>query len=190
MKKLAFVVVSFLLVTGFALAAELTDPVMITSIGQSADLTIAKAMFKKAGVDTTQMVVEKLATSSKVPDSGGTVVLVVGASNKGLGEARISADSEIARAKSIIAAAHKNGSTVVLCHIGGKERRGEQSDAICKAVADEADFFLVKKDGDTDGLFAGIAKKNDKTYAGFDKITEGIKAIKNAYSAATPDAGK
>ncbi len=179
MKKLGLILIVALFTT-VAFAAELTEPILLTSIGQSADLSMAKAMLKKAGCDSAKLVVDKLATAAKVPE-GGTVAMVVGASNKGLGEARISVDTEIARAKTLIEAAKKAKAKILLIHVGGKERRGGQSEAICKAVADAADVLVVKKDGDTDSFFANIAKANKKPYHGFVKIPEGTKELATAF---------
>lgn len=178
--KLCTAILLTLFVVGMAFAADLTDPVLVTTIGQSADLHSAKLILKKAGVDTVKMVVDKLAGADKVP-ANGTVAMVVGASNKGLGEARISAESEIARAKAIIAEAKKKKAKILLIHIGGKERRGGQSDGINKTVADAADYFLVKKDGDTDNFFANLAKANKKPYVAIGKVGEGVAPLKTAF---------
>ncbi|MCX7836196.1 MAG: DUF6305 family protein [bacterium] len=162
-------------------AAEFfTEPVLLTSIGQSADLHTVKLMFKKAGVDTLKTTVNKLAGAGDVPKNG-TVVLVVGASQKGLGEARISTSSEIERAVAILQAAKTNKCKVMLVHIGGKERRGELSDDINRTVAEKADYLLVRSEGDQDGFFKNIATKNKKTYTTYVKTPEGIEKIKSAF---------
>ena len=134
---------------------------------------MAKLILKKTGIDTLQLTMDRLAGADKVP-AGGTVVMVVGASNKGLGEARISVDSEIARAKIIIDAAKKAKAKILLMHLGGKDRRGQLSDGINKVVADAADYFIVKKDGDEDGFFKAISSKNKKPYSAVAKVGEAV----------------
>ena len=178
--KLSAAILLTLFVAVMAFAADFSEPVLVTSIGQSADLHTAKLILKKAGIDSSKLVVEKLAGAANVP-ANGTIAMVVGASNKGLGEARISVDSEIARAKAIIADAKTKKAKIMLIHIGGKERRGPQSDGINKIVAESADYFLVLKSGDADNFFANLAKANKKPYIAISKAGEGVAPLKTAF---------
>lgn len=169
-----------LMVLGSVIAADLTEPVLLTSAGQSADLHTAKLILKKAGIDSSKIVMNKLAGANDVPKNA-TLAIVAGASQKGLGEARISTSSEIERVRVLLQAAKANKTKVLFIHIGGKERRGELSDDINKAVADGADYFLVRSEGDVDGFFKKIATANKKTYIVYAKTPEAIEKIKLAF---------
>ena len=70
----------------------------------------------------------KIAAPALAGTGAKTVLLVLGASSKGLGAAGISAQGEIDRTNLLIAEAKKQGIKIIGLHIGGKSRRGEMSD--------------------------------------------------------------
>ncbi len=131
------------------------EPVLITSIGQSADILMVKILAKKAGL---QFEVDKTAKVEKV-DSCKTLIVVCGGSTKGLGAAKIDKEDEYARAEKVIKRAKKNNVAVLAVHVGGKSRRGALSDYFNKLGAENADHIIVVKSGDADGYFTGIAKE-------------------------------
>jgi hypothetical protein len=88
-----------------------------------------------------------------------TVIIAVGASNKGFGQAGITAETEVARTKAILEAAKANGIAVICVHIGGAERRKGLSVQFVELVAPAADYLVVSQDGNADGYFSELSKR-------------------------------
>ena len=131
------------------------QPVLITSAGQSADVLMVKILAQKQGIKFT---FEKLAKAENLNDHA-TLILVCGGSSKGLGAANIDKDQELERVLLLIKRARDDNMNVIAMHVGGKARRGNLSDGFNTAAAENADFVLVVKGGDEDGLFRNIAKE-------------------------------
>ena len=107
-----------------------------------------------------------------------TLIVVTGASLKGMGAAGVSITDEIARVNALIAEAKKKGITVIGGHVEGMERRakgaaaGDNSDEqSIDAVCPKSNFLIVRKDGDEDGRFTAFQKKNIPVVF-FEKNTE------------------
>ena len=101
---------------------------------------------------------------------------MTGASLKGMGAAGVSIKDELARTDALIAEAKKAGVTIVCAHIEGMARRaqgaspGDNSDELSiDAVCPRAQAIIVRKDGDEDGRFTTIAKKQNIPMLGFEK---------------------
>ena len=169
------------LLPGLALSqpkAKFEQPVLITSAGQSADVTIAGMLFKKANVQA------KAIALAKATDLDGvkTLVVVAGFSSKGLGAAGISREQELARVKSLLAAAQEKKLKVVMLHIGGKARRGNQSDDFNKIAAEASSYLLVVKQGDEDQFFSKIAAEKKIPIDLVDKIADAVQPVGNAFA--------
>lgn len=134
-----------------------SQPVLITSAGQSADILMAKILAKKAGL---RFVFNKTATAADL-DTVKSVLIVCGGSTKGLGAAKIDKEQEYKRVEKLINAAKKQGIKIIAVHLGGKSRRGALSDYFNKLVAENADYLIVVKAGNEDGFFTDIAKKRN-----------------------------
>ena len=76
-------------------------PILVTSFGQSADTSMMDAIMKRSGVK--DYAFNALATDADIKNYK-TVIIVCGASSKGLGAAGISEADETARAEKIMAA--------------------------------------------------------------------------------------
>lgn len=129
------------------------QPILLTSVGQSADVEMVKVMIEKNSLNYT---IKSLATPDDLGDNK-TLLLAIGGSSKGLGAAGIDADQELERVKKLIAAADEKGLSIIAVHIGGEARRGELSDKFIAPSFEKADYAIVVKDGDKDGLMAGFA---------------------------------
>ena len=129
------------------------QPVLLTSVGQSADYEMVKTMLEKNNITYAK---EGLATSENIGDAK-TLILAVGGSSKGLGAAGIDADGELARVKELVDAADAKGLTIIALHIGGEARRGDLSDKFIAPSFEKADYAIVVKAGDKDGMMAGLA---------------------------------
>lgn len=136
---------------------QIKTPVLVTSVGQSADVSMLDALMKKIGAEYT---FNATATAEDVA-AAGTVIVASGASSKGLGAAGISVDAEAARAADILKAAKDNGVTVIMAHLGGAARRGSLSDQFNDLVLQDAAYIIVVEDGNTDGKFTDYASEHN-----------------------------
>jgi hypothetical protein len=127
-------------------------PILLTSAGQSADVQLANVLLKKAGL-TFRLV--KLASAGDLENSR-TLLLVVGASLKGLGAAGLDMAREKERVAALLAAAGRKSIPVVFLHLGGADRRGEITDALAAEYLPLAKIALVVKSGDRDGFFTRL----------------------------------
>ena len=133
-------------------------PVILTSIGQSADVDIVATHCKKINLDVYQNTTIK---AEELTSKYKTIILAVGGSNKGLGAAGIDADQELARTDALIAKAKEMGITVIAMHVGGADRRGTLSDSFIKPAFAAADIAIIVESGDTDNLMHDILAGNN-----------------------------
>ncbi|MFH0990695.1 MAG: DUF6305 family protein [bacterium] len=152
------------------LKAKFEQPVLVTSAGQSADVTIAGMLFKRAKI------VANTVPMAKVGDLDGvkTLVIVAGFSSKGLGAAGISREQELARVKSILATAKEKKIKILTLHLGGKARRGNQSDDFNALAAEASIHLIIVKQGDEDQFFSKIAGEKKIPIDLVDKIADAM----------------
>ena len=131
------------------------SPILLTSVGQSADVEMVKVMMDKGGLSPET---NSLATEADLGDSK-TLVLAIGGSSKGLVAAGIDANQELERVNKLIAAADEKGMTIIALHIGGEARRGDLSDKFVAPSFEKADYAIVVADGNKDGLMSDLASK-------------------------------
>lgn len=132
---------------------EFDQPMLITSVGQSADGQMVRVLAQRAGLN---FAYDSLAGAGAVGDYR-TVALVVGGSSKGLGAAGINPDQEEQRAQSLIAAAKNAGVKIIVMHVGGEARRGDLTDRFVRMVAPHANYMIVVADANLDNIFGQIA---------------------------------
>jgi len=176
MKKL-FVTLVFLLSALALFAAQFEKPATLTSIGQSADVQMVKALLKKAGVEAK---FDALITDAGLKDEK-TLVLAIGGSSKGLGAAGIKAEDELARAEKLIKAAKAKNIKIIGLHIGGEARRGELSDKFVKVAAPYCDYLIVVNEGNKDGLFTKTAAEKKIQLETVPKITNAVEPLKKLF---------
>lgn len=153
---------------------DLEGPVFLTSVGQSADVSMLDALMKKVGVDYT---FNATATSDDISGSK-TVIIASGASSKGLGAAGISADDEIARADKILQVCVDEDITVIMAHLGGVSRRGELSDKFADMVLEYSQGILMVEDGNDDGKFSDFAEEKNIPITLVNTIADCIEPLK------------
>ena len=132
------------------------QPVLVTSSGQALDAFTVKTLLGRAGVNANYdpRRPRRRSTTSR------RVIIAVGASNKGFGQAGITAETEMARTKAILDAAKAKGIAVICVHIGGAERRKGLSVQFVELVCPAADHMVVSKDGNEDDYFSELSKQN------------------------------
>ena len=145
-----FVGVATIIFSSVSLAAD----VVLTPFGQSPDAMMVRVVLKKLGVDGR---LEKILQADGLQDEKVLITVVAG-SSKGLGEAGIDKDAEIARMKGVAEAAKAKGMKVLVMHIGGKGRRGTLTDVFIVEAVPMADKLIVVEGGDYDGLFTGLVE--------------------------------
>jgi hypothetical protein len=146
--------------------AKFQQPVLITSAGQSADVKLVKLLAMKQSLDAET----KLMAGDADLENIATLVIVPGFSSKGLGAAGISQEDELQRVEALLNAANKRGIPIVMVHVGGKARRGGQSDSYCQMVAENSREMIVVSQGDEDGFFTKIAEEKGIPITTVDKI--------------------
>jgi hypothetical protein len=173
-----------LLVIGFASAAwaqpaapKAQAPVLVTSCGQSPGPLKLTVFLKRLGIehDYKADATDKDVASKKYK----TLIIVTGASLKGMGAAGVSMKDELTRTAAIIDAAKKSGVLIIGAHIEGMARRAQGAEAgdnsdeqSIDAVCPRSQALLVRKDGDEDGRFTAIAKKQNIPMITFEKNLE------------------
>jgi len=129
-------------------------PLVITSCGQSPDGYTVSLLSKRIKLEHTFDNMIK----PEALKPGSTLVVVMGGSAKGLGEAGIDEKGEVARVTALLAKAKDLKITIVAAHVGGQSRRGPLSDKFIDPVAGRADYFIVTQDGNKDGAFTRLSK--------------------------------
>jgi hypothetical protein len=164
----AMAVTPFLLKGQTASVPKMETPILLTSCGQSPDLPVLKVVLQKLRLAYD---INNLATAADLKagsrTSGGpykTIIIVMGASLKGMGAAGISIDDELKRTAALIDEAKKLKIALVGAHVGGMKRRsqgaavGDTSDEqTIDAVAQKSDLLVVNQEGNSDGRFTMIA---------------------------------
>ena len=131
-----------------------SPPVLVTSIGQSLDAFQVQLAVRRAGI---AFQYDPRAEADKLAEVK-TVFLAVGASLKGFGDAGITIKDELARTGKLLDSAKSSGTTIVVLHMGGEERRDVLSNQLIELAAPRAHQLIIREDSDADGMFAGIAK--------------------------------
>jgi hypothetical protein len=167
-----------------AAAAEVKAglPVLVTSCGQSPGPVKVKLFMKRLKLDHVYDLgaTAELVKSARQADKPfGSVIIVTGASLKGMGAAGVSIAEEIERVEALIAEARSQSLTIIAAHIEGMARRsqgaaaGDNSDEMSiDAVCPKADMLMVRKDGNADGRFSTISEQNEIPMVEFEKNME------------------
>jgi hypothetical protein len=155
-------------------APKAQAPALVTSCGQSPGPLKLTVFLKKLGIEydyKADATVKDLAAKKY-----GTLIIVTGASLKGMGAAGVSMKDELTRTAAIIDAAKKGGVLIVGAHIEGMARRSQGAEAgdnsdeqSIDAVCPRSQLLLIRKDGDEDGRFTAIAKKQNIPMIAFEK---------------------
>lgn len=182
--KCRFIILGFLLVLLASASAinagtDITfeEPILISSAGQSADVKLVGMLAKRQKLDASAI------TMAQESDLKGikTLIIVPGFSSKGLGAAGISQKEEMDRVDALVTAAQKQNIPIVMVHIGGTARRGQQSDEFNKTIAMASKYMIVVKQGDNDNFFSDIAKEKLIPIETVDKIAQTAVPLHNLF---------
>lgn len=160
MKRLFAAFALFVAVLGMAsaqpVAAFAGRPALLTAIGQSADFEMVKVLLTRNKIPFTA---DNLLKAENLDGSSPTLVLVVGASSKGLGAAGISIDAELARTRALLKRASELKMSVITLHVGGAARRGAMSESLIEPCMASSTYAIVVQTGNEDGFFTKLAAK-------------------------------
>lgn len=172
--------------------AKAETPALITSCGQSPGPTTIKVVMQRLKLAYD---IDPLATPAtlQAKAQAGTpyksLIIVMGASLKGMGAAGISIDDELIRAAGLIAEARKLGIKVIGAHVEGLKRRAQGASAgdttdeqSIDAVAPNSNLLLVYKEGNVDGRFTTISKSKKIPLIEFEKMMDLVPALEKLYS--------
>jgi len=167
-------------------AARAQAPVLVTSCGQSPGPLKITVFLKQLLVEyeyKPEATAQDLASGKYK-----SLIIVTGASLKGMGAAGISIKEELTRTAALVAEAKKRGVMLIGSHVEGMERRaqgaapGDNSDELSiDAVCPKAQLLIVRKDGDEDGRFTTISKTSKIPLVLFEKNLELKDVLKNVY---------
>lgn len=134
----------------------------VTSLGQAADFdTMKNLLTRSMGYAESDFIANSSLTAESVA-AGDTVIIVPGASDKGMGAAGINAATEIARANAF--AAKKAEINLIVVQLGGSARRGVNSDAIYEVICPAGKVDLIVSSADNDKKFSTTWCANVPTY--------------------------
>jgi len=166
------------------------QPLLITSVGQSAGAAQARVVAIRAGLEATYV----QRASVEELEGYGALVVVLGASSKGLGAAGVDIDDEIVWGNELFAKADELGIPILAMHIEGDTRRGTTSDAVIEAFAPLSDYIIVKgsmpdvewtadesANGNADGLFTTIAEEADVPIAYIETTLDAVDVLINVF---------
>jgi len=155
-----------------------SQPVLLTSAGQSPEIQLAAILAKRAGL---QYKLSPLANADDLKEIK-TLGLVVGASLKGLGAAGVDVNKEKARVKGLLEEAAKKEMRVLFLHLGGDQRRGELTDALVSEYLPLARLAVILRSADNDGLFTKICQQYKIPLIAVDRTVEVVEVLKNIFS--------
>ena len=157
-------------------------PVLLTSCGQSPGPTFVKLFLGRLGVDHQTL---EMATAQDLLDAQAagnpfkTLIIVAGASLKGMGAAGVSMREELIRTEALIAEARRQGLTIIGAHVEGMDRRaqgaaaGDNSDEqSIDAVMPMSDVMVIRQDGNEDRRFTIISEAQGIPLVLFEKNME------------------
>ena len=157
-------------------------PVLLTSCGQSPGPTRIQFFLNRLDLQhefldmaTLQDLADRQAAGNPVK----TLIIVTGASLKGMGAAGVSMREELIRTEALIAEAKRQGILIIGAHVEGMARRaqgaaaGDNSDEqSIDAVMPFSDLLLVRQDGDEDRRFSIISETSGIPLILFEKNME------------------
>ena len=158
------------------------EPILLTSCGQSPGPTRIQFFLNRLDMDheftdmaTAQGLKDRQAAGNPVK----TLIIVTGASLKGMGAAGVSMREELMRTEDLLAEARAQGITVIGAHVEGMARRsqgaaaGDNSDEqSIDAVMPHADLMIVRADGNEDRRFSIISENQGVPLLLFEKNME------------------
>ena len=157
-------------------------PVLLSSCGQSPGPTFVKLFLGRLGINhelLEQATAQDLIDAQTAGTPFKSLIVVTGASLKGMGAAGVSMREELIRTEALIAEARRQGLTVIGAHVEGMDRRaqgaaaGDNSDEqSIDAVMPNSDVMVVRQDGNEDRRFTLLSETEGIPLVLFEKNME------------------
>jgi len=157
-------------------------PVLLTSCGQSPGPAFVNIFLKRMEVDyelLDQATAQDLKDAQAAGNPYKSLIIVTGASLKGMGAAGVSMREELIRTEALLAEAESQGITIIGAHVEGMDRRaqgaaeGDNSDEqSIDAVMPRAHVMIVRQDGDEDRRFTVLSETEGVPLVLFEKNME------------------
>lgn len=165
------------LAAGSAFKADL--PTIITSSGQSLDAYTLSVVCKRVKLDHSFNNLLKPEGLKGIK----TLLIVMGGSAKGLGEAGIDEKAELDRVNQLLTKSKESKIKIIAVHLGGESRRGALSDKFIDPIVAKADYLIVTEDSNKDGGFAKMAKEKKLPISVVKQMTDVAKELKGIFTA-------
>jgi len=191
MKRIPFYLLASLLLSSAVLVSAQTPakaeaPILLTSCGQSPGVGMVSVSLRRIALAYDLAPLASAAELKAKPYK--TLIVVMGASLKGMGAAGIAIEDELKRTGALIDEARRLKMKVIGVHIEGMKRRAQGADAgdttdeqSIDAVAPKSDVLIVWKDGNTDGRFTTIAKAKKTPLIELDKQLDMVKECEKIF---------
>src|SRR3990172_9370222 len=157
-------------------------PVLLTSCGQSPGPERVLFFLKRLEMNNeflAQVTAQDLIDRKSAGNPYKAVIIVTGASLKGMGAAGVSMTDELSRTAALIAEAKRQGLTIIGAHVEGMARRaqgaapGDNSDEqSIDAVMPLSNLMIVRQDGNEDKRFTVISESTGIPLILFEKNME------------------
>lgn len=149
-------------------------PVAMTAPGQSPEIGVLELLSGRLNLEI------ESESFMEPEDLQGmkTLLIIIGASGKGMGAVGIQLEEEVDRAKRLIATSKEHNITLIGIHLGGEPRRGPNSDIMIKEVTPHCDYVVVKKDGNKDDIFTTICEENNIPLTEIERTVEVVDVLK------------
>ena len=157
-------------------------PVLLTSCGQSPGPTMVRLFLNRLGLEhelLEQATAQDLVDRRSAGNPFQSLIIVTGASLKGMGAAGTSMREELIRTEALIAEARNQGLTIIAAHVEGMDRRaqgaaeGDNSDEqSIDAVMPFSDVMIVRADGNEDLRFSLLSTELGVPLVLFEKNME------------------
>jgi hypothetical protein len=152
-------------------------PILLTSCGQSPGPTRLQFFLNRLDIEHEFLDMATVADLERLQPK--TLIIVTGASLKGMGAAGVSMREELIRTAALVEAATSMGITIMGAHVEGMARRsqgasaGDNSDEqSIDAVMPFSNIMLVRQDGDEDRRFSIISENSGIPLLLFEKNME------------------
>jgi len=172
--------------------AQAELPILLTSCGQSPGPERMRFFLKRLEMEhefLEQATAQDLIDAMEAGNPYKSIIIVTGASLKGMGAAGVSIKEELARTAALIAEADRQGITIIGAHVEGMSRRaqgaspGDNSDEMSiDAVCPNSDFMIVRQDGNEDRRFTIISENNFIPLILFEKNMELGDVLESVYN--------